>query len=718
MDSKKSNKGKEFKNNRKKRFTNSSQNKSYHKKRPYSSQKKESSFKKLKPGSDRKLKEVFAKIGVPEKKEFKADRFQQQALDLIPEEDCIVSAATGAGKTWIAEVAMEKIFKSGGKSWYASPLKALTNTLYKSFSEKFGAENVGILTGDRKEFPDAPIVIGTTEILRNHLYDAMHEGRDIDTDYVIMDEAHYLGDEDRGVVWEEVLIYLPVRVPVLLLSATIENTDEISGWMESIRKRPCTVIGASKRPVPLYPMFFHPSGTLFPFYEPANDEDRTPTKRLYKKVRKHLQTANPPRLSRPGGLPPMGLIIKTMEKYNLLPGIFFLKSRMDCDKSVEMCDRNGLRLSPEKHAKIKEKLKELVKKYPHIKSHPQMKYVAKCGVAAHHSGHLPPWKEAVEELMSEGLLNAVFATSTVAAGVNFPARTVVLSNSDRFNGVEFIPLSPTELHQMTGRAGRRGMDNIGFVITLPGKFMDLKFLGKLFYKEPGPVESKIKINFSMVLNLLLSHTPEKIEMLIEKSLASFQTSSSSDLKIDFNKRLLFLESCGYVNENQGLTHDGTWASKLRIDYPLVVAEGFKKGLFPGDPVLLASIISCFVTDREYKDELLFHRAIPKSLRKEYIKIKKELMPFFSLLKNSGFNAPTLFLTPAVLIYHWAMGVPWDDVADLTEIAEGDLVRLVLRTADNLRHIKNLSDVFPDEAAAAYEAIDLILREPVVTDFES
>jgi superfamily II RNA helicase len=245
--------------------------------------------------------------------------------------------------------------------------------------------------------------------------------------------------------------------------------------------------------------------------------------------------------------------------------------------------------------------------------------------------------------------------------------------------------------------------------------MDLKLLGKLFFQSPGPVLSKLKINFSMVLNLLLSHSPLQIETLIERSLASYQIKESDELKKDFRKRLNFLKKTGYVDESDNLTYDGTWASKLRIDYPLIVAEGFRKELFPKSPVLLASIISCFVTDREYKDDLLFHRSIPKTLRKEYIKIKKELESFFSKLQNDKFNVPDLYFTPAVLTYHWAMGAPWEEVSRLSEIAEGDLVRLFLRTADNLRHIKNLTEVFPDEAAAAFEAIELILREPVITD---
>ena len=175
----------------------------------------------IRPGADKKLEKVFAAIGVPAPEPFKPDPFQLQALAAIQQSDALVTAPTGAGKTWIAEQAIARIHNRGGKSWYASPLKALTNSKYAEFSSLFGDKHVGILTGDRKENPDAPIIVGTTEILRNQLYDSMHQGETLAADLVVLDEAHYLGDPDRGVVWEEVLIYLPPRVKLLLLSATI-----------------------------------------------------------------------------------------------------------------------------------------------------------------------------------------------------------------------------------------------------------------------------------------------------------------------------------------------------------------------------------------------------------------------------------------------------------------------------------------------------------------
>jgi len=213
---------------------------------------------KIKAGAATEVKKIFADIGVPGQKPFKPDPFQLQALSAIKRSDCLVTVPTGAGKTWIAEQAIDRILKKGGKSWYASPLKALSNTKYSDFSTKiFGPENVGILTGDRKEKPDAPIIVGTTEILRNQLYDAMYQGTTLLTDFVVLDEAHFLGDEERGVVWEEIMIYLPSRIPLLLLSATIGNAKVISRWLSSIRNKKCIVVEETKRPVPLYTLQGH-----------------------------------------------------------------------------------------------------------------------------------------------------------------------------------------------------------------------------------------------------------------------------------------------------------------------------------------------------------------------------------------------------------------------------------------------------------------------------
>ncbi len=679
----------------------------------------------MKPGCDKSLKQIFKKIGVPASSPFKPDPFQLRAVKAVQSSDCLVTAPTGAGKTWIARRVAEQIIEKKGRVWYATPLKALTNSIYAGFSEIFGKNNVGILTGDIKDNTDASIVIGTTEILRNQLYDAMYTGQNLNCDMIILDEAHYLGDEQRGVVWEEIMIYLPVRVPLLLLSATIGNPHEIAGWLESIRGKQCRIIESHDRPVPLVPLFMHPSGTIFPLLGPGSSKNR---QYLHKKVAKFIDMGRYG-TGFPGKLPPFDEILGILDFYDLLPAIFFLKSRAECDQAVKMCSSDLLDTDPERKHNLDDRLKKIIKENPHLENHRHLDLIRHTGTASHHSGHLPAWKVVVETLMAEGLLNAMFATSTVAAGVNFPARSVVILNSDRFNGMDFVPLTPSEFQQMTGRAGRRGMDKIGFGIVLPGRFMDLNYVAELVNCPPSDIESRIFIDFSMVLNLLLSHSPEQIKMLLDKSFASYQMVSGKKkgkkarkkfgkklefLWNDFLDHMDFLIDENFVTDSGSLTQDGLWASKLRMDSPLLVAQGIRKNLLPEtDPALLAAIIAAFVNEKEFTDAPLYMSALPKQLKHFFIETRKGLKPFALRLLENGFDAPNLYIQPAFLIYKWAHGTDWDSLVNRSEFAEGDLARLILRTGENLRQISRLDEDFPQIAQNAAKAVSLILKEPVV-----
>ncbi len=678
---------------------------------------------KIRPGADPALKRVFASIGAPPQSEFKPDLFQIKAVKACAETDCLVTAPTGAGKTWIAEQAIERMLKQGQRSWYACPLKALSNAKYQEFSKLFGTANTGILTGDRKENPDAPIIVGTTEILRNHLYDAMHLGEMLLTDLVVLDEAHFLGDPDRGVVWEEIMIYLPARIPLLMLSATIGNAHQIADWLTGIRSTKCRLIEETQRPVPLFHLFLHPSGTLLPLFGNDRHEGRT---RISNRVKVYLDAKPSPRLGSPRKLPPFGKILQILRKYRLLPAIVFLKSRADCDNAVELCTENLVTDSNRKQ-KLSQRIHELIADGAHTSHHRQLWPLEHLAVGAHHSGQLPSWKLILEKLMTEGFLDAIFATSTVAAGVNFPARTIMFLNSDRYNGTQFLPLSSTEFHQMTGRAGRRGKDRIGFALSIPGRFMDVRLMAKLVTAPPTDVLSQIRINFSMALNLLLSHSPDQIEGLLEKSFATFLITSSrhkrnskkhpsparEQLWQDFLKHLHFLKETGYVDHNHKLTRDGLWASQLRVDQPLMIAEGFRKGSFPeSDPALFAAIISLFVNEDE-SDYRIDREWFPATLFRTIRQVGKELEPFAKLMTARGFAVRPLLPRPAIAIFSWATGQPWEKVLTTVDLAEGNLAMLILRTADNLRHIRSLQQVFPEAAETAAVALDLLLRDPVV-----
>jgi superfamily II RNA helicase len=277
---------------------------------------------------------------------------------------------------------------------------------------------------------------------------------------------------------------------------------------------------------------------------------------------------------------------------------------------------------------------------------------------------------------------------------------------------------------MTGRSGRRGKDRVGFALVVPGRYMDVRGVARLFTAPPAPVHSQIRINFSMALNLLLSHTPQEIKDLLQKSLAAYQRhgaqfegegTAHKHLWRDFQVHLDFLKKTGFVDAADHLTEDGMWASQLRIDQPLLVAEGLRQALFPSDdPAMLAAVMASFVNEKE-TDEHLERKRVPKRLTRTMAKVSRGLKGFAKRMQAGGFEVRPLFLRPALNVWAWANGQPWDTIIKAGAMAEGDLVMLVLRTADHLRHIRNLEPVFAEMADSARQAIDLILRDPVMPD---
>ncbi len=752
-----------------------------------------------KPRIDPELRSIFRKIGVPEPEPFRADPFQREALELIKDYDVLVSAATGSGKTWIASQAIQSCLAEGLSVWYASPLKALSNSIYQEFCHEFGPSNCGILTGDRKENTRAPVIVGTTEILRNQLYDAMHEGTGIRADLVILDEAHYLSDPDRGVVWEEVLIYLPSSVRLLLLSATVSNAEEVCEWLREIRGTPNRVVRSEERPVPLEMLFLFNEGLIVPL---------TGKKGLGPKVKKFLT-------SRGGGWgrwkkPDYGRIIRQLRELNLLPAIFFLKSRSDCDRAIFTCLQSDI--EPRINASLKQATSAFLRDFPHLEGHRQMGPLMKSRVGSHHGGQLPYWKALIEKMMSKGYLEAIFSTSTVAAGVNFPARTVVLVQSDRYNGREFADLTATDFHQMVGRAGRRGKDRIGFGVVIPGLHQDLQLLSELNNARPEPLVSQIHINFSMTLNLLLSHTPLEVRDLIGLSFASFQERETGpfvkrrwdelisklekilsggkcdtadpyevleniqkrlelkkevrqlsrsirygtipcetcahvrtchgkeknplmkllrDLQslgmqmegmggglwLSFKRHVRFLQETGFVDQANRLTPDGHWASKLRLDQPLLIAEAIRRGALNNvSPEIMAGGLAPFVWDRTLELEPMVDGVFDLTeLKEKFNKIIDHIENIKELKSKRGFESSPILFWPAAVLFMWARNVPWEQLLTYVPVNEGDMASLIMRTADHLRQIANLEETHPQLSAVAANAIELILREPVYID---
>ena len=634
----------------------------------------------------------LSRIGVPAAAPFAPDAFQLEAVRAVAAEDVIVSAPTGSGKTWVAERAIAGVLAGGGRAWYASPLKALSNAKFLEFGRLFGEERVGLLTGDHKVNPEAGIVIGTTEILRNQLYDAMSGGRDLEADLVVLDEAHYLGDRERGVVWEEVLIYLPARVRLLLLSATVANAADLAAWLERNRDRPVRVVTGGERPVPLAGLCLWPSGDLTTLAEAAGGRGG--------------RRAGRPGIS--GPRMPNAKILRALREADLLPAIFFLKSRLDCDAAA------GRPLPPPRESRERLEARdrlvgEYLVKYPFLAAHPHLGAIRRGAVAAHHAGHLPHYKLLVEDLMSRGWLDAIFATSTVSAGVNFPARTVIIRQSDRFDGQGFSDFSATEFTQMTGRAGRRGRDHIGFVLAVPGPYLNLPLLAGLLGAPPEPVASALAVNFSMVLNLLAAYRPLEIKKLLAASLAAWQQADGGLYEV-FQTHLAFLQGEGLVDARQRLTPDGRWAAELRLDHPLIFYAGIKAQAWPGPPALLAAVVAGLAADKE-SNQPPPRLKPPRRLIEALTRLLLAVGPLMSRLKESGFTVPTLNLRPAWAVLNWASGGGFDEAVATLGLGPGDLAMLALRTADHLRQMAGLTS-HPDLAAAAREARFRLLREPV------
>jgi superfamily II RNA helicase len=459
----------------------------------------------------RPVRRLLEGIGTPARAEFKPDPFQLEAFAALEHEDVLVTAPTGSGKTWIAREEIRRLLAEGKRAWYTSPLKALTNSKYQEFAEAFGADKVGILTGDRKEHADAPLIVGTTEVYRNQLFDALREGQELRTDLVIMDEAHYLADEDRGHVWEEAIILTPPRVRLLLLSATVGKAEEFAAWVAEVRGVRCGVVTRpGARPVPLRAAFLYPDGQLAPLfdeaghfnYEIANFLERSsaPRQSSYRGGGERRPPARGTRMHMPE-MPPASLL-SALAAYDMLPSIVFLPTRRRCDEAAAEAALGRRDTDAARRDARRNVMREFTAEHPEIRKHRHWDAVLRGGVASHHAGHLPAWKLLIEKLMSAGLLDAIFATATVAAGVDFPARTVVLSNIDVRRGQGWRTLTASEFQQMTGRAGRRGRDRVGFVVAAPGTHQDPQKMAALLGASPDPLESQFRATYTTLLNLL------------------------------------------------------------------------------------------------------------------------------------------------------------------------------------------------------------------------
>jgi ATP-dependent RNA helicase HelY len=462
---------------------------------------------------------------------FPLDRFQHLALDALDAgQSVLVAAPTGSGKTLVAEYAIARARASGGKVFYTTPLKALSNQKYGDLVREHGREAVGLLTGDNSVNGDAPIVVMTTEVLRNMIYSASSALDGLR--YVVLDEVHYLQDRYRGPVWEEVIVHLPPEVTLVCLSATVSNAEEVAAWIETVRGSTAAVI-EEHRPVTLehrYLVGERGSDTLHllpTFVTTGNDDELRPNPDA---ARLDARNARDPRwrgrprtrLRTPSRVETADLLAAE----GMLPAIAFVFSRKGCDQAVEQCLAAGLRLTePGERARIRAiadaKTAGLADDDLDVLRFDHWLAGLEAGFAAHHAGMVPPMKEAVEEAFAAGLVKMVFATETLALGINMPARSVVIEKLSKFTGERHEFLTPGEYTQLTGRAGRRGIDARGYAVVCWSPFVPFDQVASLASRRSDALRSSFRPTYNMAANLVRRYTKFEAHHLLNLSFAQF-----------------------------------------------------------------------------------------------------------------------------------------------------------------------------------------------------
>jgi superfamily II RNA helicase len=447
---------------------------------------------------------------------FELDPFQIDAIAALnADRSVVVVAPTGSGKTLIGEYAIARAIAHRKRVFYTTPLKALSNQKLRDFRNQFGADNVGLVTGDLCINRDAPILVMTTEIFRNILYGTFTEVIETaltDVVAVVLDECHYMNDRQRGTVWEESIIYCPADIQLIALSATIANAEQLTHWIEWVHG-PTQLVQSDWRPVPLQFHFGNHQGL-----SPLLNQQRTKLNPKLKALPTQKRSGRS-RSNRSATPDPYSVILELQQR-KMLPAIYFIFSRRGCDQAVQSTRDLNTLLTPEESAQLKQRLVQFTTLYPDLAKSPVLDGIRR-GVAPHHAGLLPAWKTLVEELFQAGFIKVIFATETLAAGINMPARTTIISSLSKRTDLGHRLLNASEFLQMSGRAGRRGMDTLGHVVTLQSAFEGANEAAYLATMGADPLVSQFTPSYGMVLNLLQTRTLEESRALIEKSFGQY-----------------------------------------------------------------------------------------------------------------------------------------------------------------------------------------------------
>lgn len=759
---------------------------------------------------------------------FAPDDFQLDAMRAIDAgHSVVVCSPTGSGKTLIAEFAAHEAVENGRKLFYTTPLKALSNQKFLDFKRIYGEEQVGLLTGDLTLNRDARVVVMTTEVFRNMLYGIQEDsGLLKQVSCVVLDECHYMNDAERGTVWEESIIYCPETIQIVALSATIANPLELTDWINEVHHN-TELVSSDFRPVPLRHFYFTRE-ELLPLFKTGTNQLNSKLKfdNQGKKLRKDLRAFDPNRL------------ILELHQRDMLPAIFFTFSRKGCDK--QLFETRGLNLlTPEERKRLRKYIDDYVAEHPFLQGNRHLNMMAN-GFASHHAGLLPALKGLVEHLFQQGLIKVVFATETLAAGINMPARTTVITSiSKRTNDGHRI-LTASEFLQMSGRAGRRGMDEVGYVVTVSSPYESAYDVAILAGSPANPLNSQFTPTYGMVLNLLQKHTLKEAEFLVSKSFGAFTaerclqpirdeiehccqllneaqsftcpygvddksfhsflrsrdmlresqklvklykqqlkrhghsqemqaTLAKEQGKRDsllntvravpcdicdiykkhvsvlekterLQKRLKqlnrdlatqsnlywtnflnhynLLKEIGFIDDADQPTGQGRMTAHIRAENELYITRIIQDGILNDlDPPQLAAVICAVVNDstRDNQFSRLQVSPVVRSCIGDIMKLSKTLYR----LQNKHRIETNMILNPIAsgLVEAWAQGAQWEQLKSATSIDEGDLVRIIRRTADLLRQLSR-NDFVPTKLSdAAFLALDALYRDPV-RDIES
>ena len=651
---------------------------------------------------------------------FNLDKFQLEAIgELANRRSVLVAAPTGTGKTVVAEFAVFMALREGLRAFYTTPIKALSNQKFRDFRDQYGADLVGLMTGDIVENPDGQVVIMTTEVLRNMLLQTPEELEKVGI--VVFDEVHYLADPERGTTWEEAIICLPKHIQLVCLSATVSNAAELAEWISRVH-RPISLVFHNERAVPLEHYFFF-KGKLHRF---LTADGRVV--RMFPGVGGEYRRRN--RSGKPAPEPTPVEVLTSLRSEGMLPAIYFLFSRRATEEAAGAAAQRSF--FPTRGAR--RRVEEVVADYlgrlaPQDRRLAQVLKLTGClerGVAFHHAGLLPLLKVMVEELFNAGLLGAVFATDTLALGINMPAKTVVIGEFTKYDGESRRILTPNEYQQMTGRAGRRGMDEQGYSVILYSPWVAFEEILEVATAPLYPVESAFRVRYNTILNLWLRAGTDRqalrrIEWLLDSSFRQFQlerqlrvleeelaevTDNSPQtrrarrlvqeidrLPIRQNQAMLrsairTLRQFGYVQAHY-VTDKGMMLADIFDPNGLVIVEALYNGYLDNLEALeLAEVLSWFAFDR---DIYFFNRlSLPAHLRQLRRHLDRLQQQVIAAEERNG-----LVLTPGFtprfwgVVLAWGQGEPLSTLVDRTGLPEGDLILAINKTLDLMRQVRDM-----------------------------